>query len=91
MARRKYEVWIKEPFSDTAHCGSFRHFDTGKRPTLAELQEWVGGYIEKITLSPTTSMYVDEDGLAKGLPFNDWASVMLGHKIVGTSVVVKRP
>lgn len=59
----------------------------GKRFTLKEGQKLVGGYVERLRLSRSIWMLVDEDGFSKGLAPNVRASVMSGHDIVGPALV----
>ena len=60
-----------------------------KQPTLEQMQEWVGGYVEKTRVWPMfgEEMYVDEDGLSKNLPKNFEASAFSGQPIVGDAVI----
>ena len=51
----------------------------GKRFTLQELQNFVGGYIELVTLSPKLSMFVNEDGKRLQLARNDCATRFARH------------
>lgn len=61
-----------------------------KKPTLQEMQEAVGGYIEKVRL-PTPNggmvMYANEDGFSMGLALNREASMLYGSEIVGDVLV----
>jgi hypothetical protein len=62
--------------------------------TLDELQKIVGGYIELVVTTEGDFMFVNEDGLRLGLPFNSLASSHYGgispHGIVGDVVICKR-
>lgn len=71
----------------------------GGDTSLAQLQGWVGGYIERVPLSlfnsnlkSDTDIYVDEDGLLKSLEPNHTAMESLGwnqpYPLVGPVVVV---
>jgi len=62
----------------------------GKKPSLAELQAAVGGYVEAINLPAGFVMLVDEDGLMKQLPVNQRASQEAGRVIVGNALVLDR-
>lgn len=60
------------------------------RPTLQQMQEAVGGYIEGVTVGlqgDRCRMYVNEEGLLKGLPTNTVGSLMYGGDIRGDIVV----
>jgi hypothetical protein len=47
-------------------------------PTLKEMQEMVGGYIQLIPMQKTQEfMVVNEDGLPNGLPYNKLAQIYL--------------
>lgn len=54
----------------------------GSKPTLAEMQAVVGGYIERVTIRGG-ELWVNEEGRLHGLPVNDAASVLAGGLIVG--------
>lgn len=55
---------------------------------LHALQQAVGGYIETIGLKDGGVMIVDEEGLLKQYPRNDLASLISGHHIFGTALIV---
>ena len=60
-------------------------------PTLEEAQKIVGGYVEMVR-SPTQrdwQILVNEEGLLRGLPFNDEATELCGTGIVGPAIVLK--
>jgi len=44
--------------------------------SLEELQAAVGGYIELLSLPDGRDMYLNEDGKAKGLPYNAKATAL---------------
>lgn len=76
--------------------GTSEERDFAKEPSLATLQEIVGGYIGLIPMSmklhaTPAIMYVNEEGLRKGLSFNENATRLTGgiHRIVGNAVVVQ--
>jgi hypothetical protein len=56
---------------------------------LAAMQSAVGGYIEMtfVPLQPPLLIWTNEDGHRLGLPVNDWASMFLGHTVVGPVIV----
>jgi len=55
---------------------------------LAEMQKYVGGYIEFVYLPNDEIMVVNEEGLLKGLPFNDVASLIAKRTIVGDALII---
>lgn len=55
---------------------------------LKVLQDAVGGYIERIVLTPDLSMWVNEDGRSSGLPFNQAATSILMKHRGGTMFIV---
>lgn len=57
---------------------------------LDKLQKIVGGYIEGVTVLDGTRrmMYVNEEGLIKGLPLNRQASLASGQDIVGDALLL---
>ena len=61
----------------------------GKKLSLAEMQKCVGGWIERVPIKGG-EMYVDEEGLLKGLPANGEASEIAGQHIVGNALVFTR-
>ena len=65
------------------------------RPTLAEAQKAVGGYIEDVTnicrmLGRTgKTVYVDEEGRLKKYQLNDRATAYFGFPLVGNVLVLE--
>ena len=61
----------------------------GGRPTLEQLQEAVGGYIELVRCGALQAyLVVNEEGLLERLPYNATASQLAGHhSIVGPAVL----
>lgn len=57
---------------------------------FTQMQEAVGGYVERVFLSDGRSMYVNEDGRMKQLPLNEQASQLAGVDIVGNAVVLTK-
>lgn len=55
---------------------------------LETLQQAVNGYVELVRLAEDLEMYVNEEGLMFGLPYNPMASMLAGQKIVGNAVFV---
>jgi hypothetical protein len=82
--------------SDTTAPLELRRFDG-----LVDYQAAVGGWVEGITIpSLGITVYVNEEGLPKHLPFNARASFLWGHHVpearlnavvVGDAVIVGRP
>ena len=71
--------------------GTMQHIRQEERPTLRQLQGWVGGYIEPVYkyLPEGMEAWVDEDGISKGLPPNnvgtlavEWPHMLLGNVVV---------
>ena len=59
------------------------------KPTLAEMQGIVGGYIERVTVKGG-ELWVNEDGISRGLPVNHEASNLAGQLILGDVLFCKR-
>lgn len=63
----------------------------GKKPSLEEMQQAVGGYIEMIPTNDGCIMILNEDGKMKGLPLNSVATSMVtlfqGDFIVGDVLI----
>ena len=58
--------------------------------TLKSLQKQVEGYIECVTLaSGHVEMIVNEEGWLLDLPFNEIASVISDHQIVGVAIILQ--
>lgn len=55
--------------------------------TLESMQEVVGGYIELVAMPNNLDFYVNEEGLAEGLPFN---THIRGVPVVGTVFAASR-
>lgn len=70
-----------------------------KKPTLEELKEWVGGYIEHVSVrfeGRAADLYLNEDGINQELPQNLYASkvfagqfLMHKHRVLGDVVIVR--
>ena len=58
-------------------------------PSLSECQAAVGGMIEAVYLPDGRLMYVNEEGLLKGLPLNEMASDIAGKYIVGDVIIIR--
>lgn len=61
----------------------------GKKVTLQQLQEAVGGYIEAVPRTKNRA-YCNEEGLLRGLPFNTRASLRFGLSLVGDVVELEK-
>src|SRR3972149_7007528 len=46
------------------------HIDLDHRPTLTEAQKIVGGFVEPVYLGHNITIYVNEEGVMRGLPVN---------------------
>lgn len=55
---------------------------------LETLQKAVGGWIERVPTVDGRVLYVNEEGLLKGLMLNRTASLIAGRDIVGDVVVL---
>ena len=62
----------------------------GTKLSLKELQAFVSGYIELITLPDNYVMIVNEDGLNKQLPINQAVMELFGRRLVGDVLVCLR-
>lgn len=72
------------------HDGEMEKIEQKESPTLRQMQEWVGGLVELVFVSPEfgKQMYVNEEGMMKELPINYEASLMSGGQhIVGNAVI----
>lgn len=57
--------------------GRVEVIDSAEKPTLEQLQGWVGGYIEHVEClhdKRVRSMYINEEGKLNGLPYNHKAT-----------------
>jgi hypothetical protein len=63
----------------------------GKKPSLEEMQQAVGGYIEMIPTKDKRMMVINEEGKMKHLPLNSVATSMVtlfqGDFIVGDVLI----
>jgi hypothetical protein len=62
-----------------------------KAPSLERAQKLVGGLVEMVRspTNPDIQVLVNEEGLLKGLPFNEEASKMCDTGIVGDAIILK--
>ena len=59
-----------------------------QEPEWDRIRKICGGWVRPITLADGRQMFVNEDGLLKGLRVNEEASRLAGTVIVGNAVVV---
>lgn len=65
----------------------FIEHDSHWTPSLEELKEGIGGgLIERVTMVPF-DVWVDEEGLLKGMGYNVRASHLVRHTLVGDAYV----
>lgn len=62
----------------------------GAKFTLKELQDMVGGYVERVRLPKGMVLIANEDGMPLGLPLNRAASEMTGITLVGDVVLLPK-
>lgn len=60
----------------------------GTKFTLEEVQEFVGGYVERLKLPHRTVMLMNEEGIPRNLPLNEKASSVAGRDILGDVVIM---
>lgn len=65
----------------------FKHLDRDE-PTFKEVQNFVGGSIEMLTLPNGSQMLFNEDGRALNLTYNEQASKLACQRIVGNVMVL---
>lgn len=58
------------------------------RMTFKQVQEYVGGYVERVGCQGDRILLVNEEGLIHALPVNTTASVLAGQPIYGNAVAV---
>lgn len=58
-------------------------------PSFKEAQGYVGGYVETVSIPGGAVLLVNEDGIAKQLPFNVAASAIARRPIVGTAILLE--
>jgi Domain of unknown function (DUF3846) len=59
----------------------------GRKYTLEELQEYVGGPIEWLEIR-AGKLIVNQEGKLMGLPFNLRATALSGHDIAGDALLI---
>ena len=73
MADGKIRAIVKRPDEEIGHV-------TNISPTLENLQNIVGGYIEAVTIRPGVVVICNEEGRMKGLEYN---CIVSGRDLVG--------
>ena len=88
---KKKTGWVISPenLSLNSNVEEFPPAD-GKRYTIEELQEMVGGFFQIVSLEEKHIVLANEDGLSKRLPRNEFASYLYGKHLVGNVAVVNR-
>jgi len=81
----KVAMWMKSN-GDVVHVVPSK----GTAFTLPEVQEMVGGYVERVKLPGGMVLLVNEEGLIRGLPGNKAASEAAGMPIVGDAVLLPK-
>lgn len=73
--------------------GTRQDFPQGVKPTLADAQKAVGGYVEALPLrlcrTPNLTVYGNEDGRVFHLPKNVKATDLLGYITFGDVLVLE--
>lgn len=83
-------VWSIKTTDDNLQTLEKNHFGN-ELPTLEQMQEAVGGYIEFVRItSDGAMMVVNEEGLLKKLPYNKVASIMANQTIVGDVLIFSK-
>ena len=84
------------PFLSNVSVFCMLKYIEDKTPSLKELQDWVGGKIEKVTLKNGDTLVFNEDGIRLGLRTNQEATTvykknggMRTNFIRGYAVIVK--
>lgn len=61
----------------------------GYKFSLEELQNLVGGYIERIAMPNGQAMYINEEGKLNDLPYNNRATTILKlHRLIPNDYIV---
>ena len=69
--------------------GTTKTIKTANKPSLKELQDLVGGYIEVVRTLDGLVLVVDEEGRLSGKSVNVAASKLAGQVIVGDAVLMR--
>jgi len=72
------------------HKADGSRVDLGNREmTMEDAQQMIGGWVTRVVCMGK-ELLMDEEGLPKKLPRNDWASDLVGREIVGDVLEIKR-
>lgn len=58
------------------------------RKSAAELRKLIGGYLEELKISKDWQVFLDEEGIPKGLKINMRASKLLDFPVRGNVLVI---
>ena len=64
--------------------------DKNDEPTLEDAQAFVEGWVEPVWLSNGDLLLINEEGVMRGLPVNEIASVIARQPILGNAMVIKK-
>ena len=64
--------------------------DKNDEPTLEDAQAFVKGWVEPVWLSNGDLLLVNEEGVMRGFPINEIASVVARQKILGNAMLIKK-
>lgn len=64
--------------------GEAKEIQLNKDSVLEQLQEAVDGWVQAVDLSPTLTMWLNEEGKLNGLPFNPFAT-WLWEEVYGST------
>jgi hypothetical protein len=67
--------------------GTAVHMDLSHN-TLAQLQAAVGGFVQAVDLTPELTMWCNEEGKLRGLPFNAAATLAWATSFGKTDIIV---
>ena len=59
------------------------------RPTVAEAQQMIGGYVSYVVNEPEKQVLADEDGYAKELDINHEATFVANRLVFGNAIVLE--
>ena len=64
--------------------------DKKDEPTLEDAQAFVEGWVEPVGLPNGDLLLINEEGVMRGLPVNEIASVIARQPILGNAMVIKK-
>ena len=64
--------------------------DKNDEPTLEDAQAFVKGWVEPVGLPNGDLLLINEEGVMRGFPVNDIASVVARQRIQGDAMVIKK-